>query len=140
MDTTTASSQEGLAELDVPTYPGSSFELKFVCRRDPFVVDLDGGGLHPPHGAFSFAQPLDSVVHLPSEAKALGVAIYYERAIDPTSFRSSLDGSDITTMFHVQPGKLEIVSVPIEAGQRDLSVQANTKFGRSSEQDFHIQH
>jgi hypothetical protein len=30
--------------------------------------------LQPSHGAFSFAQPLDSVVHLPSEAKVLGVS------------------------------------------------------------------
>jgi hypothetical protein len=34
--------QKGLAELEnVPTFPGSSFELKFVRRSDPYDMDID---------------------------------------------------------------------------------------------------
>jgi hypothetical protein len=141
IDTSTSSSHDDLAELnDVPTYSGSEFQLKFVCRRDPFTVNIDGGGLQPPHGAFSFAQPLASVVHLPSGTKMLGVAIYYDPLMDPSSFRGSLEGSDVTAMFHVRLGELELVSVPLEPGQHNLTLQANTKSGLSTEQEFHIQH
>lgn len=144
IDTTTSTSrdesQNELAVLDVPTYPGSSFELKFVCRRDPFTVDLDGGGLQPPHGAFSFAQPLTSEVRLPAEEKALGVAIYYDPVMEPSSLRALLDGSDRTSLFHVRSGKLELVLVPLGPGQHDLTIRANNKAGLSTEQQFHIQH
>lgn len=140
-DTSTSSSNQSLAGLnDIPTYPGSSFELRFVCRRDPFTVQLDGGGLRPAHGAFSFAQPLDSVVQLPSEAQVLGIAIYYDPVMDPSSFRASLDGTDVTSLFHVQAGKLEVVDVPLKYGPHNLRVEANTKSGLSTEQDFRIQH
>jgi hypothetical protein len=136
----TVSSQDTLAEMDVPVYPGGSFELKLVCHRDPFSVDIGSGGLQPPHGAFSFALPTDSAVRPPSDAKLLGVAIYYDAALDPSSFRATLDGSEITSMFHVRPGKLELVLLPLDHGQHNLSVQANTKSGLSSLQEFHIQH
>jgi hypothetical protein len=141
IDTSTSSSHEGLAELDsVPTYPGSSFELNFVCHRDPFSVDIDSGGLQPPHGAFSFAQPLTSDVLLPAEEKTLGVVIYYDPVMDQSSFRALLDGDDRTSLFHVRSGELELVSIPLVPGQHVLTIQANNKNGVSSVQEFHIQH
>jgi hypothetical protein len=106
IDTSTSSTQNSLAVLEnVPTFPGSSFELKFVCRREPFSVDLDSGGLQPPHGAFSFAQPLTSDVHLPAEEKALGVVIYYEPVMEASSFSATLDGSDVTNLFSRPHGR-----------------------------------
>jgi hypothetical protein len=144
IDTTASSrdseSYESLANLDdVPTYPGSSFELNFICHRDPFSVNLARGGLQPPQGAFSFAQPLDSVVRLPSEAKVLGVVIYYHPVVDPSSFRALLDGSDVTGLFHVRPGELELVSIPLEPGQHHLGIHASAKSGLPTEQEFRIQ-
>jgi hypothetical protein len=144
-DTTTSwsrdMSQKGVVALgNIPTYPGSSFELKFVCRRDPFTVDLDSGGLQPPHGAFSFAQPLTSAVRLPAEEKALGVVIYYDPVMEPSSFRASLDGDGVTNLFHVRTGELELVSFPLEPGLHNLTIRANNKAGLSTEQQFHIQH
>jgi hypothetical protein len=145
MDTTdtssTASAHEVLGALgNIPTYPGSDFELKFVCRDNPFSVDLDSGGLQPPHGAFSFAQPLTSEVRLPAEEKALGVVIYYDPAMEPSSFRALLDGSDVTNLFHIRSGELQLVSVPFGPGQHLLTIRANNKAGQSTEQQFHIQH
>jgi hypothetical protein len=145
VDTTTSTagdeSQNGLAELDnVPTYRGKSFELKFVCRRDPFTVDLDSGGLQPPNGAFSFLQPLTSEVRLPGEENALAVVIYYDPVMEASSFSAMLDGSDLSSLFHVRGGELELVPVPLGLGRHDLRIRANNKTGLSSEQEFHIQH
>jgi hypothetical protein len=76
MDTSTQSGQNGLAALtNVPSYPGSEFELRLICQREPFAVDLKRGGLEPAHGAFSFAQPLNSEVRLRAAEKALGIVI-----------------------------------------------------------------
>jgi hypothetical protein len=125
---------------DVPTFPGSSFELKFVCRSDPYDMDIDSGGLQPANGAFSFAQPLTSNVRLPIEAKTLAVVIYYDPVMEPSSFRALLDRNDRTDMFHVRPGELHLVAVPVEPGQHTLTIRANNKRGLSTEQEFHIQH
>jgi hypothetical protein len=125
----------------VPAHPGSLFELHMVCRRMPsFEFELTRGGLQPPHGAFSFAQPLASEVRLSAEDKALAVVILYDPGMDPTSFRASLDGSDRTSLFHVRPGEIELVFVPLDSGQHDLTIRANDKAGLSTEQEFHIQH
>jgi hypothetical protein len=141
-DTSSTSSAQGAlgALNNVPTYPGSDFELKFVCRDNPFSVDLDSGGLQPPHGAFSFAQPLTSQVRLPAEAKTLGVVIFYDPVMEPSSFSALLDGSDVTNLFHVRSGELELVSVQLGSGQHNLAIRANNKAGQSTEQQFHIQH
>lgn len=133
--------QNGMTELEnVPTFSGSSFELKFVCRSDPYDMDIDSGGLQPANGAFSFAQPLTSNVRLPIEGKALAVVIYYDPVMEVSSFRALLDGKDRTSMFHVRPGELQLVAVPVEPGQHTLTIRANNKRGLSTEQEFHIQH
>lgn len=124
----------------IPAYPGSLFELHMVCRRTPsFEFRLDHGGLQPPHGAFSFAQPLTSEVQLPSEEKALGVVIYYDPVIVPSSFRAFLDGKDQSSLFHVKSGELELVRVPLPPGNHSLIIQANNQSGQTTEQDFHVQ-
>ena len=145
MDTTcrapACSYHRSLAVLEtIPTYPGSSFELRFICHRDPFSLDLDSGGLQPPHGAFSFAQPVSPDVTLPAEQKALAVVIYYDPVMDPASFHATLDGADRSILFHVRTGELELVSIPLGPGQHNLTIRANTKSGLPSEQQFHIQH
>ncbi len=145
IDTTTSSlttsGHESLALLsDIPSYPGNLFELHFVCHRDPFRMDIDSGGLQPPNGAFSFAQPLTSEVRLPAEVKALGVVIYYDPLMEPSSLRAVLDGNELTNRFHVRPGELELVSIELGSGQHTLIIRANNKSGLSTEQQFHIQH
>jgi len=133
--------QNGLSELaNVPTFPGSSFELRFVCRQDPYGMDIDAGGLQPVHGAFSFAQPLTPNVQLPAGEKALAVVIYYDPVMEASSFRALLDGDDRTGMFRVRLGELQLVSIPLEAGQHTLTIRANNKSGESTEQEFRIQH
>lgn len=133
-------SSEGVVSLEVPTCPGSVFELRLLCQRAPFTVDVDSGGLEPPHGAFSFAQPLTSEVRLPSEEKPLAVGIYYDPAMDPSSFRALLDGADQTKLFHVRLGELDLVSLPMAPGQHHLNIQANNEAGLLTEQEFHVLH
>jgi hypothetical protein len=141
MDAESGSEQESLGVLEnVPTYPGSSLQLNFVCRKHPFEADVDSGGLQLPNGAFSFAQPLTPEVHLPADEKALGVVIYYDPVMDPSSFRATLDGADRTGLFHVRSGELELVSISLDAGRHTLLIRANNKKGLSSEQKFLIQH
>jgi len=141
MNAESGSEQESLGTLEnVPTYPGSSFQLNFVFRKYPFNADVDSGGLQPLHGAFSFAQPLTPEVQLPADQQALGVVIYYDPVMETSSFRATLDGADRTSLFHVRPGELQLVSFPLEPGQHVLTIRANNKKGLPSEQEFHINH
>lgn len=142
----TPSSQGGLtynpfAELqNVPALPGITFALRFVCHGDPRNMDIASGGLRPPNGAFSFAQPTTAHVQLPPGEKTLPVVLYYDPAVEVSSFRALLDGNDLSRMFHVRSGELELVAVPLEPGQRTLTIRASNKRGQVTEQEFHIQH
>ena len=124
---------------NVPTLPGSTFELRFVCHGDPCNMDIGSGGLRPAHGAFSFAQPLTANVQLPTGETALALVIHYDPVMEASSFRAMLDGSDRTEMFHVQGGELELVNIPVEPGQHLLTMRMNNKSGQLTEQEFHIQ-
>jgi len=124
---------------NVPTLPGTAFELRFVCHGDPCDMDIGSGGLRPIHGAFSFAQPLTSNVRLPVGEKTLAIVIYYDPAMDTSSFRALLDGNDRTEMFHARAGELEMVCVPVRPGSHTLAIRAKNKAGQLTEQDFRIQ-
>jgi len=124
---------------NVPTLPGTTFELRFVCPGDPCNMDIGSGGLRPAHGAFSFAQPLGANVQLPAGEKALAIVIYYDPAMETSSFRALLDGNDRTEMFRARGGELELVNIPLEAGQHTLTIRGNNNAGQLTEQEFHIQ-
>lgn len=65
--------------------------------------------------------------------------IYYDPVMEPSSFRALLDGSEVTNLFHVRSGELELVSVPLGPGQHHLTIWTNNKAGLSTEQQFYIQ-
>ncbi len=112
-----------------------------ACQRAPaFRFDVDPGGFEPPHGAISFAQPVTPEVLLAPAEKSLGIVIYYDPVMVPSSFRASLDGEDQTGLFPVHAGELELVRVPMTPGDHHLIIQASNKSGQTSQQDFHIQH
>jgi hypothetical protein len=66
--------------------------------------------------------------------------IYYDPVMDPSSIRVLLNENDRTSLFHVRPGELELVSIPLDLGQHALTIRATNKDGESSVQEFHIQH
>jgi hypothetical protein len=124
---------------DVPTYPESRFEVKFLYEAKPFKFEVEGG-LRPADGAFSFAEPLTSKVQLPAEEKSLGVVIFYDRTLDSSSFEALLDGRDQSRRFHPRPGQQELVRLPLPSGQHELVIKCKKKDGSYAQQDFHIQH
>ena len=68
------------------------------------------------------------------------MVIYYDPVMQASSFSATLDGSDVTNLFHVRHGTLALVSVALGTGKHDLTIRANNKSGLSAEQQFHIQH
>jgi hypothetical protein len=123
----------------VPAYPEGRFELKFIFEAKPFKFETEGG-LRPAGGAFSFAQPLTSKVQLPAQEKTLGIVIFYDRALNSSSFRVSLDGKDLSRQFHPSLSQQELVVVPLPPGQHDLVVKGKKSDCPSVQQIFHIEH
>jgi hypothetical protein len=66
--------------------------------------------------------------------------IYYDPAMDPSSFHALLDGVDQPNLFHVHLGEVDLVSLPMALGQHHLVIQADNKTSISTEHEFHILH
>lgn len=49
--------------------------------------------------------------------------IFYSNAVTPTSFSATLNGTDVSSSFHPQPGTSEAVSIPLQAGRNLLDLQ-----------------
>jgi hypothetical protein len=131
----------GLLLRTVPAHEGSLLELHFVCQREPsFEFDVESGGLQPPNGAFSFGQPLSSEVQMAPEDQGLSVVIFYDPVMVASTFRAFVDGGDKSSLFHVKLGEVELVTVPLSAGDHHVTIRAQNKSGLTTEQDFHVRH
>jgi hypothetical protein len=67
------------------------------------------------------------------------VVIYYDPVMEASSFRATLDGNDVSSLFHVRAGGPELVSVPLRPGCRDLTIRATNKAVLPIERQFHSQ-
>jgi hypothetical protein len=99
-----------------------------VC--DPCPDDADCGPLVTPvyagggaNGAveslLTFATPLRRQVTLPRDANGAEVWVNFSTTVDPTSFRASVQGRDVTALFTpVVPGTSKRVLIPLAGSKR----------------------
>jgi hypothetical protein len=67
------------------------------------------------------------------------VVIYYDPVMEASSFRATLDGNGVSSLFHARAGGLELVPVPLRPGCHDLTIRATNKAVLPIEQQFHNQ-
>jgi hypothetical protein len=85
---------------------------------------FNGGGQRPTdvNLFLTYAIPTSSPVSLPTGTSSFLVMIAYSANTIPTTFSATLNGVNISSQFHPQPGTFETVTVSLQSGRNDLLI------------------
>jgi hypothetical protein len=124
---------------EIPTYPGAVHQYTLEYSAAPGAVlklsgAFDGRGQRPSdvNKFLSYANPLTPRVQLQAGERTFPLMIFYGAAIQPQTFRATLNGMDITAQFHPAPGGTELINLSLASGSNSLalSVEGTTASGR----------
>ena len=85
---------------------------------------FDGGGQRPKdvNKFLTYANPSDSQTDLPAGTATFPLMIFYGNNAITSTFKASLNGIDITSLFNPNPGNHETVTINLTAGRNVLSL------------------
>ena len=90
---------------------------------------FDGGGQRPRdvNKLLSYVNISSSSTTLPTDTITYPLVLVYDRNIIPTSFKASLNGADISSLFQPTPGTSQTVNLTLTKGRNvlELSVDGN---------------
>ena len=88
---------------------------------------FDGGGQRPKdvNKFLTYANPSDSQTDLPAGTTTFPLMIFYGSNMITPSFKASLNGVDITSLFNPNPGSHETVPINLAAGRNVLSLSTD---------------
>jgi len=107
---------------------------KFLFHYDSSYIQggtlsggFDGGGQRPRdvNKFLSYANPSDSQTDLPAGTTTFPLMIFYGSNMITPSFKASLNGVDITSLFNPNPGNHETVTINLTAGRNVLSLSTD---------------
>jgi len=86
------------------------------------AFSFDGGGQRPTdvNLFLTYANPTNTSNTLPAGVSTFDVMIAYSATTNPATFSATLNGVDITSSFHPQPGTFETVKIFLQSGRNDL--------------------
>jgi hypothetical protein len=123
----------------MPTFPGAVHQYILEYSASPGSVlklsgGFDGHGQRPSdvNKFLSYANPMSTRVQLRAGERTFPLMIFYGTTIQPQTFRATLNGTDITALFHPAPGGTELINLPLDPGSNPLvlSVDGATASGR----------
>jgi len=84
---------------------------------------FDGGGQRPKdvNHFLSYGNPTSSHVSLPAGTSSFSLLIFYSGTVLPATFSATLNGTDVSQLFHPAAGGHEFVNLPTVSG-RDVLV------------------
>jgi len=85
---------------------------------------FDGGGQRPKdvNHFLSYGNPSSDHTSLPAGTTAFPLLIFYSAETQPGTFSATLNGADVTSLFHPTAGGHEFVSVPMQSGRNVLAL------------------
>ncbi len=85
---------------------------------------FDGGGQRPRdvNKFLTYSNPSDNTVSLPTGTQNFPLFIFYGATTIPSTFTATLDGTNVSQLFHTQPGGSEVVNLPLHSGRNVLVV------------------
>ena len=88
---------------------------------------FDGGGQRPKdvNKFLSYANPSDSQTDLPARTTTFPMMIFYGNSIVSGSFKATLNGADVTSLFNPIPGNHETVNINLSPGRNVLLLSAD---------------
>ena len=105
-------------------------EALAALEREPLIVFPEARG-----------RPLVRPLNAPRT-----VRVEYGRELDPTDFRATLNGRDVSAGFTPQPSRSETVTLPFQPGENELRIEvarraeldADTEAARIMDRELHI--
>jgi hypothetical protein len=119
---------------EMPVSPGSKQTYTFTLPiapggTVPLAGGFDGGGQRPRdvNHFLSYANPTSSQTDLPAGTTTLPLMIFYDTRDIASTFSATLEGSDVSGLFHPSPGSFERVEIPVHSGRNvlQLSIDGN---------------
>jgi len=88
---------------------------------------FDGGGQRPRdvNKFLSYANPSDSQTDLPAGTTMFPLMIFYGNNAITSTFKASLNGTDITSLFNPMPGNHETININLVSGRNVLSLSTD---------------
>jgi hypothetical protein len=83
---------------------------------------FDGGGQRPKdvNHFLSYGNPTSNHVGLPAGASSFSLLIFYSGTVLPATFSATLNGTDVSQLFHPAAGGHEFVALPMASGRNVL--------------------
>ncbi len=116
------------------TFSGADMSAGTLAMAGGF----NGGGQRSAVNALlSYARPGQSRTSLPPGSTAYSLMLFYDTAIDASTFAAELNGLSVAAVFHPVPGGSEVVNIPLAVGRNvlKLSVTGNPAGRTGSDRD-----
>jgi hypothetical protein len=129
---------------DIPTAPNMVHTYKInysgvAGSQLQIAASFDGGGQRPRdvNKFLSYANPSESSTTLPAGTTSFPLIILYDRNVVASTFKADLNGTDITSSFNPQPGKVQVVNIPLQSGSNvlKLSIDGNLSNRTATDSD-----
>ncbi|HEX5339806.1 MAG TPA: hypothetical protein VFX47_02885 [Gammaproteobacteria bacterium] len=111
---------------DVPTFAGNiqQYTLDYQGSTSTpltFEAGYAGGGQSKQvNGFLEYSSPAAARVKVSANVTSYRIVLQYGSTIVPTTFSATLNGNDVSNLFHPQSGTTETVTVPLQAGSNKL--------------------
>ena len=113
-------------------FPGEvySYLMKYSPRvgsKTRVYGAFDGKGQRPRdvNEFLSYSHPLQTTSELPLGETSYCLMIFYDQAIIPSTFRTELNGREVTSLFSVAPGSFEQVKLNLAQGRNTLLLKVD---------------
>jgi len=110
-------------------YTGPNVVNKFLFHYDSANIQnsalsggFDGGGERPKdvNKLLTYAYPTHSQTELPSGTTTFPLLIFYDAKVISSTFKATLNGVDVSNLFHPNPGSYETVNINLAQGRNVL--------------------
>jgi hypothetical protein len=115
--------------LNVPVAPNQVQQIVVHYDSTPgaqvqLAGGFDGGGQRPKdvNHFLSYGSPSSDHTSLPAGTTAFPLLIFYSAETVPGTFSATLNGADVSALFHPIAGGHEFVSVPLQSGRNVLAL------------------
>ena len=115
---------------NVPTIAGTRHRYRLAVGGSPDAPIVLSGAFG---GALlRYAWPIESTTRVPVAQATVPLVLFYDAALEPTTFRAMFNAADITTRFTPKPGTHQVVILPLSPGMNTLVLSGQGRAGATT--------
>ena len=115
---------------NVPTLAGARHRYRLAVGGSPdapiVLTGAFGGAL------LRYAWPIEPTTRVPVAQATVPLVLFYDAALEPTTFRAMFNAADITTRFTPKPGTHQVVILPLSPGMNTLVLSGQGRAGATT--------